>query len=155
MEVEKKENVKEKLPVFYNYEPTNKNLKVFCTPAPDTTAIEQTVNQEFELEIEGALKGNILDQINAKDINADLKRDLKKKLDVLSKKTEEAVFELIKRKLKNSDEAIKSEDINDKRSKNILKGTLHVNDGGDENLGHILRKALNRLDSLDESDGID
>lgn len=152
MEVEKKQNVKQKPPVFYNYEPINKNLKVFCTPAPDTKAIEETINQEFQLEIENALKGNVLDQIDAKDINADLKRDLKKKLDILSKKTEASVFELIKRKLKNSSQGTKLEDINDKPSKNTTKGTLHVNDVGNENLGHILRKALNKLEFLDESE---
>ncbi|CZU00210.1 hypothetical protein PFAG_05607 [Plasmodium falciparum Santa Lucia] len=134
---------------FYNYIPVNKELKKSCIPCPDTEDYEAKLNKEFDEELTKVFQGNILDQINAKDINADLKRDLKKKLDILSKKTDKAVVQLIKQKInenKNKENITNTND--DEKEKETM--TLNFDKKGDKNFGHVLYKTLDKLDVMDD-----
>ncbi|SOV19521.1 pre-mRNA-splicing factor CWF18, putative [Plasmodium sp. gorilla clade G2] len=134
---------------FYNYIPVNKELKKSCIPCPDTEDYEAKLNKEFEEELDKAFQGNILDQINAKDINADLKRDLKKKLDILSKKTDKAIVQLIKQKInenKNKENITNTND--DEEEKETM--TLNFDKKNDKNFGHVLYKTLDKLDVMDD-----
>ncbi|CDO66979.1 pre-mRNA-splicing factor CWF18, putative [Plasmodium reichenowi] len=134
---------------FYNYIPVNKELKKSCIPCPDTEDYEAKLNKEFDEELTKVFQGNILDQINAKDINADLKRDLKKKLDILSKKTDKAIVQLIKQKInenKNKENITNTND--DEKEKETM--TLNFDKKSDKNFGHVLYKTLDKLDVMDD-----
>ncbi|SOV83430.1 pre-mRNA-splicing factor CWF18, putative [Plasmodium sp. gorilla clade G3] len=144
MDINDYENLK-----FYNYIPVNKELKKSCIPCPDTEDYEEKLNKEFDEELKKAFQGNILDQINAKDINADLKRDLKKKLDILSKKTDKAIVQLIKQKInenKNKENITNTND--DEKEKETV--TLNFDKKNDKNFGHVLYKTLDKLDVMDD-----
>lgn len=144
---------------FYNYIPVNKELKKSCVPCPDTEELEAKLNEEFEEQVKNAFQGNVLDRIDAKNINADLKRDLQKKLNVLSKKTDKAIIELIKRKInegKNStqEDALNDKNKNEEQDQNMENSnTLNFNqNGNDANYGHLLQQAMDKLDIMDDSD---
>ncbi|CRH01411.1 pre-mRNA-splicing factor CWF18, putative [Plasmodium relictum] len=142
MEVRDNENLK-----FFNYIPINKELKKLCVPCPDTDEYEGKLDEELEEQLKNAFEGNVLDQINAKNINADLKRDLQKKLNVLSRKTDKAIIELIKRKInENNDMSTNNED------EENTSMTLNFEKKNDKNFGHVLYQTLNKLDDMDKSD---
>ncbi|SPJ12879.1 pre-mRNA-splicing factor CWF18, putative [Plasmodium sp. DRC-Itaito] len=144
MDINDYENLK-----FYNYIPVNKELKKSCIPCPDTEDYEAKLNKEFDEELKKVFQGNILDQINAKDINADLKRDLKKKLDILSKKTDKAVVQLIKQKInENKNKENITNTNNDGKEKETM--TLNFDNKNDKNFGHVLYKTLDKLDVMDD-----
>ncbi|GAW82572.1 pre-mRNA-splicing factor CWF18 [Plasmodium gonderi] len=145
---------------FYNYIPVNKELKKSCVPCPDTEDFEAKLNQEFEEQVKNAFQGNVLDRIDAKNINADLKRDLNKKLKILSKKTDKAIIELVKRKI-NENKSRRGEGSsndnyeNDDRDKQneISNTTLNFNQNEDDmNYGRLLHQALDKMDIMDDSD---
>ncbi|CRG94710.1 conserved Plasmodium protein, unknown function [Plasmodium gallinaceum] len=141
MEVKDYENLK-----FFNYIPINKELKKLCVPCPETDEYERKLDEEMEEQLKNAFQGNILDQINAKNINADLKRDLRKKLNILSRKTDKAIIELIKRKI-NENNDIPMSNENDENT----SITLNFEKKND-NFGHVLYQTLNKLDDMDKSD---
>ncbi|VEV58231.1 pre-mRNA-splicing factor CWF18, putative [Plasmodium vinckei vinckei] len=135
---------------FYNYVPVNKELKACCIACPDTEKYELELNEQLEEELKNVFQGNILDQINAKNINADLKRDLQKKINILSKRTDKAIIELIKRKINDNknNQNIYNENEDDENA----CITLDLSKNNDAKLGHILHETLNKLDNMDESD---
>ncbi|CAG9473825.1 pre-mRNA-splicing factor CWF18, putative [Plasmodium vivax] len=145
---------------FYNYIPVNKELKKSCVPCPDTEEFEAKLNEEFEEQVKNAFQGNVLDRIDAKNINADLKRDLQKKLNVLSKKTDKAIIELIKRKInegknRRGEDAFDDNYTNEQQDENVGNSntTLNFNQNGDDaNYGHLLQQAMDKLDVMDDSD---
>ncbi|SBT80421.1 pre-mRNA-splicing factor CWF18, putative [Plasmodium malariae] len=134
---------------FYNYIPVNRELKKCCVPCPDTEEFEVKLNQELDEQLKNAFQGNVLDQINARNINVDLKRDLKKKLNILSKRTDKAIIELIKRKINESKNNKETSNVNDEQENTSM--TLNF-DRKNDNLGHLLHQTLNKLDVMDESD---
>ncbi|SBS88719.1 pre-mRNA-splicing factor CWF18, putative [Plasmodium malariae] len=135
---------------FYNYIPVNRELKKCCVPCPDTEEFEVKLNQELDEQLKNAFQGNILDQINARNINVDLKRDLQKKLNILSKRTDKAIIELIKRKINESKNNKETSNVNDEQENTSM--TLNFDRKNDHNLGHLLHQTLNKLDVMDESD---
>ncbi|VWU51101.1 pre-mRNA-splicing factor CWF18, putative [Hepatocystis sp. ex Piliocolobus tephrosceles] len=136
---------------FYNYIPVNKELKKSCVRCPDIEEYEQKLNDDLEEQLKNVFQGNILDQISAKNINIDLKRDLQKKLNILSKKTDKAVIELIKKKInesKNNKLVNEQDEENDKEKTT----TLNFDEKNYPKFGHLLNQALTNLDEMDDSD---
>ncbi|CAG9325506.1 unnamed protein product [Blepharisma stoltei] len=87
--------------IFRNYIPKNDSLKEFIVHAPTTVA-------ETELEIERDIKQSVREfnmqqeeplTIIPQKPNMDLKKSLDRKLNVLNKKTEAAIIQLLKNKL--------------------------------------------------------
>ncbi|SBT78421.1 pre-mRNA-splicing factor CWF18, putative [Plasmodium ovale] len=147
MEIRDYDNLK-----FYNYVPVNKELKKSCVPCPNIEEYEAKLNEQLDKQLKSAFQGNILDQINAKNINVDLKRDVQKKLNILSKKTDKAIIELIKRKInesKNSGKNMSNDNYDENESTSM---TLNFDRTNDIKFGHVLHQALNKLDVMDESD---
>lgn len=161
---------------FYNYQPKIQELKTKYVSFDNVKSIEAKLDAELEEEIKNAFKGNVLDQISAKEINADLKRELQGKLNLLSKKTNQAILELIRKEIKEKvhvdNQTKPTEETNEAGNNNNIPTNVsnesnNVTNVEDEtvqnneeqfdqtkekNIGYLLYESMNKLEEMEESD---
>lgn len=85
---------------FRNYVPKTADLKELVMEKPTIEALEQELAQRASDTIEASMEEDAVMAIAPKKPNWDLKRDVQKQLAVLSMKTDKAIMELIRRKIK-------------------------------------------------------
>merc|ERR1711934_597939 len=86
--------------VFRNYRPHNEDLKKFVVEPPAVPDLEKELVEMCLEQVqadEAAREGQLT--IQPRKANWDLKRDVAKKLEKLEKRTQQAVFELIRDKI--------------------------------------------------------
>merc|ERR1712127_867221 len=132
-------------PLFRNYTPKDDQLKPRVLPKPDLIEIENEIKEQLSSGKPAPLIENEIDlaTLAPQKIDWDLKRDAEKRLRVLEKRTQKAIIELIKDRLKeqkNTDFAelvsIGTRDINlnkDKNEKINDKNEESDSDSDDEN----------------------
>lgn len=90
---------------FRNYIPRDPTLRELCLPRPSVEELEKQIDREAEDAIQRAGKEDIFSQIAPRRPNWDLKRDVEKKLGILSHRTDKAILQLIRNKIKESNVA--------------------------------------------------
>ena len=94
-------------PIFRNYTPKTEELKPGVLPKPKLIEIENEVKDQLESGKPAPLIENEIDltTLAPQKIDWDLKRDAEKRLRVLEKRTQKAIVELIKERLKTKKNA--------------------------------------------------
>jgi len=88
----------EDLPIkFRNYNPRDERLQRYKLPRPEVPDIATDINTKLEKLRNGADPASI--SLAPKKANWDLKRDISKKLELVEKKTQQSLLELIQEKL--------------------------------------------------------
>uniref|UniRef100_A0A8C3DJK6 Coiled-coil domain containing 12 n=1 Tax=Corvus moneduloides TaxID=1196302 RepID=A0A8C3DJK6_CORMO len=106
-EDEEEEPVKHKEIKLRNYDPEDEELKKRKLPPGKPASVEDTVKEQLE----AAKPEPIIDEVVGKrgaGIPEDLKRDVSKKLEKLEKRTQRAIAELIRERLKGQEEELAS-----------------------------------------------
>lgn len=91
-------------PIFRNYTPSDSTLKPGVLPKPNLVEIENEIKEQLENARPQALIESEIDlaTLAPQKIDWDLKRDAEKKLKILEKRTQNAIIELIKERLKET-----------------------------------------------------
>ena len=94
-------------PIFRNYTPKTEELKASVLPKPKLIEIENEVKEQLESGKPAPLIENEIDltTLAPQKVDWDLKRDAEKRLRVLEKRTQKAIVELIKDRLKTKKNA--------------------------------------------------
>lgn len=85
---------------FRNYIPKTADLKDYVLDKPTTVALEAELEDRCKEAVDAAQEEDAVMAIAPKKPNWDLKRDVQKKMQVLGVKTDKAIMELIRRKIK-------------------------------------------------------
>ena len=91
-------------PIFRNYTPNNDTLKPGVLPKPDLINIEEQIKDQLENSKPEPLVEKEIDlaTLAPQKIDWDLKREAEKKLQILEKRTQLAIKELITERLQKS-----------------------------------------------------
>eukprot|EP00920_Eleutheroschizon_duboscqi_P009834 GHVT01022935.1.p1 GENE.GHVT01022935.1~~GHVT01022935.1.p1 ORF type:complete len:333 (-),score=105.32 GHVT01022935.1:998-1996(-) len=84
---------------FRNYVPRDANLRQLCMPRPTVLELARQLEQSTQEAIREAETQEVLSLIAPRRPNWDLKRDLERKLQLLSHRTERSILQLIKEKV--------------------------------------------------------
>ncbi|XP_050192866.1 coiled-coil domain-containing protein 12 [Myiozetetes cayanensis] len=108
-EEEEEEPVKHKEIKLRNYEPEDEELKKRKLPPGKPASVEDTVKEQLE----AAKPEPIIDEVDLANLaprkpDWDLKRDVSKKLEKLERRTQRAIAELIRERLKGQEEELAS-----------------------------------------------
>ncbi|XP_068862298.1 coiled-coil domain-containing protein 12 isoform X1 [Aphelocoma coerulescens] len=108
-EDEEEEPVKHKEIKLRNYDPEDEELKKRKLPPAKPASVEDTVKEQLE----AAKPEPIIDEVDLANLaprkpDWDLKRDVSKKLEKLEKRTQRAIAELIRERLKGQEEELAS-----------------------------------------------
>ncbi|XP_065483443.1 coiled-coil domain-containing protein 12 [Caloenas nicobarica] len=108
-EDDEEETVKHKELKLRNYEPEDEELKKRKMPKAKPVSVEDKVKDQLE----AAKPEPIIDEVDLANLaprkpDWDLKRDVAKKLEKLEKRTQRAIAELIRERLKGQDEELAS-----------------------------------------------
>ncbi|GBM96374.1 Coiled-coil domain-containing protein 12 [Araneus ventricosus] len=101
------ENVDEALPkpVFRNYTPLDEDLRLNQLPKPKPESVETEVQEQLEAaKPEPLIEEVDLTTLAPRKPDWDLKRDVAKKLEILERRTQKAIAELIRERLKSSED---------------------------------------------------
>lgn len=103
METDEKEALPK--PVFRSYKPQDDNLKEQKIPA----AKPADVTEKIQSQLEASTAKEVVEEVDIMNLaprkpDWDLKRDVAKKLEKLEKRTQRAIAELIRERLKSSNE---------------------------------------------------
>ncbi|XP_055937855.1 coiled-coil domain-containing protein 12-like [Argiope bruennichi] len=101
------ENVDEALPkpVFRNYTPLDEDLRLNQLPKPKPESVETEVQEQLEAaKPEPLIEEVDLTILAPRKPDWDLKRDVAKKLEILERRTQKAIAELIRERLKSSED---------------------------------------------------
>ncbi|PFH33370.1 cwf18 pre-mRNA splicing factor protein [Besnoitia besnoiti] len=94
------DNQNEHVPLkFRNYVPRDVALRRFCLPRPSVEELEKQIDKEANNAVKSAANEDVVSQIAPRRPNWDLKRDVEKKLSILSRKTDRAIVDLIRMKI--------------------------------------------------------
>lgn len=97
-EEEEEEEDDSPLPIkFRNYKPVDEKLKEYVSKQPYVPNIVEEINEKLSKVIEANKSCDILN-LAPKKANWDLKRDLSKKLEILDKRTQRSIFEMVRQK---------------------------------------------------------
>jgi len=100
----KKSDGDKKLPTFRSYKPADESLKELALPEADAEEITDKVKEELENEDKGVVMESLdFTNLAPKKPDWDLKRDIAPKLEKLEKRTQKAIAELIRERLKEED----------------------------------------------------
>ncbi|KAF8822798.1 cwf18 pre-mRna splicing factor protein, partial [Cardiosporidium cionae] len=86
---------------FRNYIPRDVSLQKFCSPKPLVKELEEQIDLYIQQTLKDSINQDILSQITPKRPNWDLKRDVEKKLQVLSNRTDRAILNLLRTQFNN------------------------------------------------------
>ncbi|XP_027764853.1 coiled-coil domain-containing protein 12 [Empidonax traillii] len=108
-EEEEEEPVKHREIKLRNYEPEDEELKKRKLPPGKPASVEDTVKEQLE----AAKPEPIIDEVDLANLaprkpDWDLKRDVSKKLEKLERRTQRAIAELIRERLKGQEEELAS-----------------------------------------------
>jgi len=91
-------------PTFRSYKPADESLKELTLPEADVEEITDKVKEELENEDKGVVMESLdFTNLAPKKPDWDLKRDIAPKLEKLEKRTQKAIAELIRERLKEED----------------------------------------------------
>ncbi|XP_054161888.1 coiled-coil domain-containing protein 12-like [Oppia nitens] len=90
-------------PIFRSYNPTDEKLKENSLPKPKPESVEKQIEDQLTV----ANNPQVLDEVDLtslapRKVDWDLKRNLQQKLDKLEKRTQRAIAELIRERLRES-----------------------------------------------------
>ncbi|GFU66107.1 coiled-coil domain-containing protein 12 [Trichonephila clavipes] len=101
------DNIEEALPkpIFRNYTPLDEDLRLNQLPKPKPESVETEVQNQLEAaKPEPLIEEVDLTTLAPRKPDWDLKRDVAKKLDKLERRTQKAIAELIRERLKSSED---------------------------------------------------
>eukprot|EP00922_Rhytidocystis_sp_ex-Travisia-forbesii_P026616 GHVS01038952.1.p1 GENE.GHVS01038952.1~~GHVS01038952.1.p1 ORF type:complete len:166 (+),score=30.28 GHVS01038952.1:32-499(+) len=133
---------------FRNYVPRDPALRKHCLPRPSVEELEKRIDKEAAEAIQKATDEDVLSQINPKRPNWDLKRDVQRRLAVLSHRTDKAIVQLIRKQISESEAAkelqqsISSEVIDVEHSEERLTTQQR----------ELAQSIVNAMDDMDKSD---
>eukprot|EP00070_Physeter_catodon_P036454 XP_028343348.1 coiled-coil domain-containing protein 12-like [Physeter catodon] len=87
---------------FRNYVPLDPAMRQWCLPRPSVEELEKQIDKEGREAIASAMNEDVASQITPRRPNWDLKRDIEKKLTILTRKTDRAILELVRRRAAES-----------------------------------------------------
>lgn len=91
-------------PVFRSYKPADDSLKDLALPEPEIDEITDKVKEELDNESMGVVMETLdFSNLAPRKPDWDLKRDINPKLAKLEKRTQKAIAELIRERLKEED----------------------------------------------------
>lgn len=91
-------------PAFRSYKPATESLKDLVLPEPQLEEITDKVKEELETEDTGVVMQSLdFTNLAPRKADWDLKRDIAPKLEKLEKRTQKAIAELIRQRLKEED----------------------------------------------------
>mmetsp|Transcript_46462 Transcript_46462/g.85121 ORF Transcript_46462/g.85121 Transcript_46462/m.85121 type:complete len:177 (+) Transcript_46462:52-582(+) len=85
---------------FRNYHPRSQELQKFCIPRVTSAEIEAAIDKEVEEALAAAEEQDGMLNIAPKKPNWDLKRDVQRKMTVLEARTDRAIVQLIRQRIK-------------------------------------------------------
>mmetsp|Transcript_30771 Transcript_30771/g.70569 ORF Transcript_30771/g.70569 Transcript_30771/m.70569 type:complete len:178 (-) Transcript_30771:34-567(-) len=85
---------------FRNYQPRSQELQKFCLPRVTSAEIEAAIDKEVEEALAAAEEQDGMLNIAPKKPNWDLKRDVQRKMTVLEARTDRAIVQLIRQRIK-------------------------------------------------------
>jgi coiled-coil domain-containing protein 12 len=92
------------LPSFRSYKPADESLKDLALPEPEIEEITDKVKDDLDNEDKGVVMESLdFTNLAPKKPDWDLKRDIAPKLERLEKRTQKAIAELIRERLKKED----------------------------------------------------
>ncbi|KAL8274851.1 hypothetical protein Esti_001203 [Eimeria stiedai] len=141
---------------FRNYVPKDPKLRQFCLPRPSVDELEKQIAKEAQAAVQAAKEeasakpNDILSQVAPRRPNWDLKRDVERKITILSRRTDKAIVQLIREKIeqsKTTQELLKDKEVGKKdfetSAENLSREEIeighHAQDAGYD------RKALQSL----------
>ncbi|KEP61737.1 UNVERIFIED_CONTAM: cwf18 pre-mRNA splicing factor protein [Hammondia hammondi] len=130
---------------FRNYVPRDVVLRRFCLPRPSVDELEKQIDREATDAINSSANEDVVAQIAPRRPNWDLKRDVEKKLAVLSRKTDMAIVDLIRMKIKNSG-------IEKPVPKVAPVGAEEVLSHQDREIAHSLVNAMRDLEQIEDEE---
>ncbi|GFQ86505.1 coiled-coil domain-containing protein 12 [Trichonephila clavata] len=101
------DNIQEALPkpIFRNYTPLDEDLRLNQLPKPKPESVETEVQNQLEAaKPEPLIEEVDLTTLAPRKPDWDLKRDVAKKLEKLERRTQKAIAELIRERLKSSED---------------------------------------------------
>ncbi|XP_003206961.1 coiled-coil domain-containing protein 12 isoform X1 [Meleagris gallopavo] len=106
-EDEEEENVRHREIILRNYDPEDEELKKRKLPPAKPASVEDKVKDQLE----AAKPETIIDEVDLTNLaprkpDWDLKRDVAKKMEKLEKRTQRAIAELIRERLKGQEEEL-------------------------------------------------
>ncbi|KAF8819711.1 cwf18 pre-mRna splicing factor protein [Cardiosporidium cionae] len=137
---------------FRNYIPRDTSLRKFCNPKPLVKELEEQIDLYTQQTLNDSVNQDILSQITPKRPNWDLKRDVEKKLQVLSNRTDRSILNLLRiqlnHELLNPEEScsLSMKDTTDSRT-NENEATLE-----DWNVRQSVLNAMTEMEKLDNLD---
>jgi coiled-coil domain-containing protein 12 len=122
-------------PIFRNYTPKDETLKIGQLPKPNLIEIEAEVKDQLESGKPAPLIEKEIDlaTLAPQKIDWDLKRDAEKKLKILEKRTQRAIVDLIRSRLKQEKNTDLAELVSIGARKNLKEDKRNPNDEEDEN----------------------
>jgi coiled-coil domain-containing protein 12 len=91
-------------PAFRSYKPVNDSLQEFVQPEPEIGEITDSVAEELKNENEGVVMESLdFTNLAPRKPDWDLKRDIAPKSEKLERRTQKAIAELIRERLKEED----------------------------------------------------
>lgn len=87
---------------FRNYVPQDPEMRQWCLPRPSVEELEKQIDKEGREAIASAVNEDVASQIIPRRPNWDLKREIEKKLTILTRKTDRALVELVRRRVAES-----------------------------------------------------
>jgi len=91
-------------PIFRSYKPADESLKDLALPEPEIEEITDKVKNELDNEDKGVVMESLdFTNLAPRKPDWDLKRDIAPKLAKLEKRTQKAIAELIRERLKEED----------------------------------------------------
>ncbi|UVC53995.1 hypothetical protein MACJ_003318 [Theileria orientalis] len=89
--------------VFRNYIPRDENLKKLCkTFLDDYSSIENTIDEQIDQTIREYESEDVLSLVRPRRQNWDLKRELNRKKQILSNRTDSAILRLLRESKSNN-----------------------------------------------------
>ncbi|OEH79439.1 coiled-coil domain-containing protein 12 [Cyclospora cayetanensis] len=136
---------------FRNYVPKDPKLRLFCLPRPSVDELEKQIAKEAQGAVQAAKEEDILSQVAPRRPNWDLKRDVERKISVLSRRTDKAIVQLIREKIeqsKTTKELLKDDHVGKKdfetSAENLTREELEI--------GQSVLTAMNEIDKLEDDD---
>lgn len=138
---------------FRNYVPKDPKLRQFCLPRPSVDELEKQIAKEAQGAIQAAKEEDILSQVAPRRPNWDLKRDVERKITILSRRTDKAIVQLIREKIEQSKatkEMLKDEEVGKKDFETSAESLTRE----EIEIGQSVLAAMNEIDKFEEDDDI-
>ncbi|KAL8447070.1 hypothetical protein Emed_004658 [Eimeria media] len=138
---------------FRNYVPKDPKLRQFCLPRPSVDELEKQIAKEAQAAVQAAKEEDILSQVAPRRPNWDLKRDVERKITILSRRTDKAIIQLIREKIeqsKTTKELLKDKEVGKKdfetSAENLSREEIEI--------GQSVWTAMNEMDKIEDDDEV-